>query len=57
MTKKAYIDHENENLVTIGFDPEWAREQTLALELKSWGWIDENDRDIPDSWEVVELPA
>lgn len=56
-TKKAYIDTKNNELVTIGFDPEWAAEKVKEQGLDGWGWIDGNDRDIPTSWEEVELQA
>ena len=56
MNKKAYIDRKNSELVTLGFDPEMAREQMGKLGLKSWGWVDDKgDRAIPDSWEEIEL--
>lgn len=53
--KKAYIDRINSELIVIGWNPNWAREQMLALGLKSWAWIDSDDRAIPDSWETIEL--
>jgi|688.fasta_scaffold00081_143 hypothetical protein len=55
--KKAFIDRKNNELITIGFDPEWAAEKVKEQGLDRWGWIDDNDRDIPASWEAVELPA
>jgi hypothetical protein len=50
---KAYIDVGNAQLITIGFRPEIARELMLKFGLKDWGWVDENDRAIPASWELV----
>lgn len=55
MNKKAYIDHENSVLTIIGYHPEMAKEQTEKLGLRTWGWIDGDDRAIPDSWEEIEL--
>jgi hypothetical protein len=52
---KAYIDRKANELVTVGFDPEFAREQMNLLGLERWGWIRDNDRAIPDSWEEIEL--
>lgn len=53
--KKAYIDRSNSELIVIGWDPYWSRKQMLALGLKSWAWIDSDDRAIPDSWEAIEV--
>jgi hypothetical protein len=55
--KKAFIDRKNNELITIGFDPEWAAEKVKEQGLDRWGWIDDNGRNIPASWEAVELPA
>lgn len=52
---KAYIDRKTSELITIGWMPEFAREQVTALGLTGWGWIDDNGRAIPASWEEVEL--
>jgi hypothetical protein len=53
---KAYIDRPADELVTVGFDPEFAREQMIRLGLKGWAWIeDDGCRAIPDSWEEIEL--
>lgn len=50
---KAYIDVGTAQLITIGFQPDLARELMLMFGLKSWAWIDENDRAIPVSWEPI----
>ena len=56
MRAKAFIDRKNYQLITIGFDPEMAKEQVQKLGLETWGWISEsNDRAIPDAWEEIEL--
>jgi hypothetical protein len=52
---KAFIDHKSSELITVGFDPEFAREQMNLLGLERWAWIEDNDRAIPDSWEEIEL--
>ena len=53
---KAYIDRKASELVTIGFHPDFAREQTNLLGLKTWVWIeDDGCRAIPDAWEEIEL--
>jgi hypothetical protein len=52
---KAYVDRKADELVTIGFDPEFAREQVNLLGLKGWAWIEDDGRAIPDSWEEIEL--
>lgn len=50
---KAYIDVSTAQLITIGFQPDLARELMLMFGLKTWAWIDENDRAIPVSWEPI----
>jgi hypothetical protein len=50
---KAYIDVGNAQLVTIGFQPDLARELMLLFGLNDWGWVDESNRAIPASWELV----
>jgi hypothetical protein len=58
MKIKAYIDHDNSELITIGFNPDWARVKVKELELKGWSWIDEkDDRANPIGWKAVELEA
>jgi hypothetical protein len=53
---KAYIDSKNSELITIGFDPDFARKHMIALGLERWAWIDEkDDRAIPDCWETINL--
>jgi hypothetical protein len=53
---KAYIDHKNSELITVGFNPELARKHMIALGLESWAWIAESDdRANPESWEIVKL--
>jgi hypothetical protein len=53
---KAYIDREADELVTIGFDPKFAREQVILLGLNGWSWIeDDGCRAIPKSWEEIGL--
>jgi hypothetical protein len=53
---KAYIDKAAQELITIGWHPEWAADQCQKLGLKRWGWIDEkDDRPIPNSWTTVYL--
>lgn len=53
---KAYIDHKNSELITIGCNPELARKHMLALGLENWAWIaEEDDRANPESWEIVKL--
>ena len=52
---KAYIDRDLAELITVGYDPEFAREQMNLLGLKNWGWIEDNGRAIPDSWEEIIL--
>ncbi len=51
----AYIDRKISELITIGFHPEIAREQTNLLGLERWAWIEDNNRAIPDDWEEIEL--
>ena len=52
---KAFIDRNNSELITIGFHPEFAREQMNLLGLIRWAWIEKDDRAIPDAWEEIEL--
>jgi len=52
---KAFIDRTSEELITIGFMPEVAIRLVEQLNLKGWGWIDSNDRAIPEGWEVIEV--
>jgi len=56
MSMKAYIDRKNSELITIGFDPDFAHRHMIALGLERWAWIDKkDDRAIPDCWETVNI--
>jgi hypothetical protein len=52
---KAFIDREQSELITIGYNPELARLNVVALGLFGWAWVGD-DRAIPAGWEEIELP-
>lgn len=52
---KAFIDREQSELITIGYNPELARLNMVELGLIGWAWVGD-DRATPSGWEEIELP-
>jgi hypothetical protein len=52
---KAFIDREQSELITIGYNPELARLNMVELGLIGWAWVGD-DRATPAGWEEIELP-
>jgi hypothetical protein len=50
---KFYIDVGNAELITLGYEPEIAREMMNRFGLRAWSWVDVNRRAIPASWEPI----